>query len=292
VRALPQPGTPASMQKPLPILSTGIDWITTTTKSNVRNLIVSRITEYWIAQAKTAGHDVHDFAWQGYVGSRTEGISFGERADGTLVRLSGEAARMHGAILAGRVDHVSRLDLQITVQDENISRDWSEIAADVMSTDRRVSDGTTALSVISSNRSKSSLYLGRRISERYYRIYDKHAESKGAWPEGSWRFEVEYKGKRAEHWAEVIRSGASEPGDTRQIVTDAFRDYGFALPTAPLPRVWHDVSPRPITTDERRLHYLGTCVRPMVQKLVEAYGPQLIRDVLDLNDEKEAPEVE
>ena len=30
----------------------------------------------------------------------------------------------------------------------------------------------------------------------------------------------------------------------------------------------------------------------MVQKLVEAYGPQLIRDVLDLNDEKEAPEVE
>jgi hypothetical protein len=280
------------MQKPLPILSTGIDWITTTTKEDIHRIFVTAIANHWIETQRTAGHDVHDFAWQGYVGSRTEGVSFGHRDDGTLVRLSGDMARLHGHVLAGRADHVSRLDLQITLQDENVSRDWAEIAADVMSTDRRVSDGATALSVISSNRSKSSLYLGRRISDRFYRIYDKHSESKGAWPEGSWRFEIEYKGKRAEHWADVIGGGASEPSDTRQIVTDAFRDYGFALPTAPLPRLWHDVSPRPITTDERRLHYLGTCVRPMVQKLIEAYGPQLIRDVLDLNDAKEAPEVE
>jgi hypothetical protein len=278
-----QPLTPA----PLPILSTGIDWITTTTKDEHRARFVRTLAELWLCKQQEAGHERLDFAWNGYIGWRSEGISYGDRGDGTLVRLSGDQARLHGSVLAGRCDHISRIDFQVTLQDPNEAHDWAESASDEASQNTRVSSGQTECNLISSNRTRSTLYLGRRISERFFRIYNKYEESKHAWPEGSWRYEVEYKGNRAVHFRDLLRRGDFTSEHARDTVVRAFQDYGITVPAAPLPRLWSDKAPRRPTTDEGRLRYLGVCVRPMVAKLTEAYGRDTILDLLQLGDNKE-----
>jgi hypothetical protein len=270
---------------PLEILSSGVDWITTTTKDHSKQYFVRTLAELWLCKQQEAGYERVDFAWNGYIGWRTEGISYGDRDDGTLVRLSGQQARLHGDVLSGRCDHVSRVDFQVTLKEPNEAKDWAEAAADTVSGDARVSSGQTAMAVISSNRSRSTLYLGRRISDRFYRVYDKHAESKGEWPAGSWRFEVEFKGRRAEHYGALLAQCRGVSEWSRSVVAHTFQDYGFTLPSDAIPRLWFDKTPRRQTTDEGRLRYLGTCVRPMVQKLREAYGTETIIKLLDLNDD-------
>lgn len=274
----------------LPVLSAGIDWITTTTRDEHRRTFVGMLARKWLSAAAADGHEIKDLSWNGYIGQRTEGVSFGDRGDGTLVRLSGEQARLHADVLAARVDHVSRLDFQVTLRDENENRDWAEVAANLLAQDERISSGQTSTVLVTGNKTGSTLYIGRRVSDRFFRLYNKHAESKGAWPEGTWRWEVEYKGRRAETWSSRIANCAWSPDDSRAVVVAAFGDYGLDVPAGRIPSRWADKSPRKQTDDESRLKYLGVTIRPMVAKLKEAYGTGVLRTVLDLDEAQEEKE--
>jgi len=230
------------------------------------------------------GYPVRSYAANGYTGSYVDGITWGERADGAMVRLSGEMAAEHSHAALIWADNVSRIDFQVTLQDSSTARNWAQIALGSFTQDPRVQAGMTQYQRIVSSKGGESVYLGRRSSSRFYRIYNKTAESDGLWPATSWRFEVEYKPQRSQTWAAKVRERSWTPEDTRAVVARAFADYGFALPCQFLPRGWSDRSPREPTDDQRRLEYLRKFIRPMVGKLKDSFDIDVLMEAIGLYD--------
>jgi DNA relaxase NicK len=133
----------------------------------------------------------------------------------------------------------------------------------------RVKNGMTQTSIIRSTPRGTTAYIGSRASNRYFRCYDKSAESDGAYPNYSWRWEVEYKKERAWHVAQQVLRGRGSPENIRNIVGQAYFDYGYILPCAPIPMGWRDKGVRAETNDERRLAWLEKSIRPAIEKLSE-----------------------
>lgn len=276
---------------PLHVLSAGLDWVSASTKTGLKASLVQTMAAAWLRSQANAGFEAAPFDWNGYAGRRIEGISYGERADGTFVRLSGEMARVHGHVLLGYATHASRLDVQVTLQENNRAIDWADLVSTSVQRDPRVSTGRIAATHVADNQGGHTFYLGRRASDRFFRVYNKYAESKGTWPAGSWRFEVEYKGRRVESWHERLKNEPWSAQRAIEIVKAAFKSYGFELPVQNTGAPFRDTLVRPQTTDEKRLEYLGTSVRPLVQRLRECYGVDTLRRILDLNDTPATEEV-
>jgi len=283
--ALLIPSPPGS--EVLQVLSCGIDWATTTTHDEGKRISVSALARRWMDAQAGEGHKAKPYTGNGFVGEHIEGITLAERDNETMVRLSGSAARRWATVLIPRVNNVSRLDFQVTIRDQQVTRDWAGIAECEVMGDARIREGRTKRLRLSDGKLGNTLYIGRRVSNRFFRVYNKSAESPGDWPDTTWRWEIEFKGPRAAHWADAIRKRPWRDDDSRSVVAAGFRDYGHVLPAHVLTSEWKDKSPRLQTTDERRLAYLGTCIRPMIQKLAEAYGPSVIRKLLDLQADGE-----
>lgn len=267
-----------------PVLEARIDWLTATVKPGLAQAVMAAAGTRWLEEDAGNGGRVKPWRWQGYLGDAGDGVSYGERQDGSIIRLSGEMAGKHAATAIGFAHNVSRIDVQVTTQDPNEQANWAERVLGVVRQDKRVVSGMTKTTILRSTPSGTTTYIGSRSSDRYFRVYDKHSESQGAYPPGSWRWEVEYKNDRA--WSVAMRAKSDEcrPNRCREIVEQAFYDYGVILPSGPLPMTWRDRGIRSETTNERRLAWLRSSIAPCVGKLREAYATSDILDALGLVD--------
>lgn len=268
----------------LTCLSAGIDYVTATGTPGIRERILSGLVRTWFKKREGEGHHGKQWSFNGYSGETIDGLSYGQRYDSSIVRVSGELARERGATVLRLSTHVSRLDVQITLQDDVQVCSWAKRAQDQAWDDGRVKSGMTKTTLSQSTPDGTMYTLGSRISERYYRIYDKTAESKGLWPPGCWRWEIEYKGNRATRVAAHIAADAWSAEACRSVVDSAFSDYGIELPYDRMPRNWKDRSPREETDDEKRLEWLSSTIRPAVQRLRESIDHVTILEALGLDD--------
>jgi hypothetical protein len=266
------------------VISSGIDWITATAPKGTKGTLLALSAHRWRDEHEQEGHHVKTWEWNGYQGSTMDSISVGERHDGTIVRLAGELAKTRGARVIDLASHVSRLDVQVTTMEREPWRNHALTARHVASLDRRVSSGMCALTYVDSGPRGVTVYIGSRSHTRFYRIYDKSAESHGLHPVGTWRFEVEYKGDRAGRVGEELRRCNATAEACRSIVDGAFRDYGIGLPCGPLPRNWRDTSPREETNDEKRLKWLETTIAPAIERLIESYDLPTVIESLGLGE--------
>lgn len=269
----------------LKIISTGIDWITATATTSTKCLFMKTVAQQWQEQRMKQGYRERPYEGNGYHGIYVDGITYGEREDGAILRLSGDVAREHGAKVPLWSDRISRVDFQATLQDDETHRDWAYKTGVVVKDDKRVLCGQTKWSTMAGSDGGSTFYLGRRISQRFYRVYDKTAESKGLYPARTWRWEVEYKGPRAETYGMRMKSLTWTPDDSLKTVKTAFGDYGFILPCFGAANPWTDSSPREPSTDERKMEYLRKCIRPMMLRLLEAYDRSMLLECIGMEQE-------
>ena len=273
---------PQSPQYPCRVISAGVDWITATARTGTNGTLVGILARRWRDQHEAEGNQVKAWDWQGYRGHTMDSLSIGTRDDGTIVRLSGDLARHRSQQLLTLADNVSRIDLQVTIQEKNQWINHAQIGLAAAKLDRRVKAGMTGTSLISSTPAGTTAYIGARVSERFYRIYDKSAESKGAYPPGSWRFEVEYKGQRAMSVGDRLHQDKADSEAVRGVVEQAFLDYGVELPCLALPPGWRDSSPRTESTDERRLRWLETTIAPVIGRMMESLDRRTVLEALGI----------
>lgn len=268
----------------LEVISSGLDWLTTGATTPARVIAVETFMHRLQTESRAQGAEVRAWAANGYVGYTCDGCTIGSRGGHTIARLSGSAARIQGPSLLALAETVSRLDVQVTVRDLDGSRNWASIARASARQDKRVESGMTRQLYLTDGQGGDTFYLGRRVSTRFYRVYNKTAESKGEWPNGCWRFEIEYKGPRAEHWAEIIRRQKNTHDVGRSICAAGFRDYGIELPCDVLTSKWKDRAPVRITDSERQLEWLAKSVRPLIHKLKEVYSSRVLADIIGFED--------
>jgi DNA relaxase NicK len=137
-------------------------------------------------------------------------------------------------------------------------------------------------SLIQTSSRGDTLYCGRRASEHFGRVYDKHRETRGVYPDGAWRYEIEYKGQSAKEIVAFLGQTTDNESRIAAIVHKRFSKWGVETPWVPsisLPRL---DGPNLPTDDERRLEWLRNQVRPAIETLTASYTGDQIREALGL----------
>ena len=267
------------------VLECGVDWVTATTRNGANRTALANRAEEWLLDRACEGFVTKAWNWNSYAGSMTDGISYGRRDDGFIVRLSGDMARRHWATTVELADNVSRFDLQTTVHDDDTANEHAFHWYSASQLDPRVSSGLVHLKYIENTPRGSSFYIGSRSSDRMFRVYDKGAETDGEYPPGSLRYEIEYKGDRA---GGVARRVLRDPHPTQGIfdcLVTAYDSYHIRIPAERPAWSWRDAAVAHVTDDQRRLEWLSRCIRPVVGRLSEAFGTSEVLRRLGIYDE-------
>lgn len=263
------------------LLDASIDWFTVTVSDGLRLRFMEAKAERVMRALEATGSPRAYTNRLGFVGDRVEGFFYGKRADTLMVIGSGEVASREAAFFIGLATTVTRLDLAVTLQDLDIDRDWTAIALRQASFDGRVDSGLLKTHRIEGTPDGRTLYVGSRSSDRYIRIYDKTAESKGIWPERSWRWEIEYKRPRAGIVAARLLRPGPTPTSIVDVVASALADVRIILPYGDPPSGWTSKAPKRETNDETRLKYTSRVVGPFLKGLMDAVGEDRVLQALE-----------
>jgi DNA relaxase NicK len=200
-----------------------------------------------------------------------------------MVTLSGVAAQEHGPQLITWVDNVSRLDCQLTVQEPDLSIKWATYVDKLAAIHPAVQSGSMETRFITSRPRGETSYIGSPGSDRMMRCYDKHAESDASYPPGTWRFEVQWRHKRANLVALRLLDKSCNPQSCLEAVCGAYRDYAIDLPVLCIPRGWRDAGVRTLTDTQRQLAWLEQSISPCVARLVDGVGLETVMKALKLD---------
>lgn len=268
---------------PCPILESRLDWITATIKPGERQNVVKGRIAAWISAQEASGYKRSRFVTPFYEGIRTEGIAWGVRIDDAMVTLSGKMAAERGALLVTWADTISRLDAQVTIQDGRLENDWATYCDQLAGQCPTVRSGETQTRLINSRPEGVTSYIGSPSSDRMLRCYDKWAESDHQYPPGAWRFEVQWRHKRADRAAQNLFAASMSPASVLAAVCNAYSQYGIAVPAACILPQWRDANITTRTDNERRLVWLRRSIAPAVGRLIDGVGLEVVLQALDLS---------
>ena len=271
-----------------------IDWITTTWRAGTVDISGGFATKQaeWVWNTMGVPRETYPlehWAWQGYVGWSCGGLSFGERVDSTIVRVSGALAGAywrHGKPIG---HNVSRLDVCVDVW-WNESPDAIIALHNVQSLDARhfATSRPWRIACVNGFGDGDTLYLGSRASDNYCRIYNKEKESpdEPAY-QGCTRYEVEFKDAAAREVVGRVGSRRNDTGAIAQEVHSVLVRRGVCILGDLLAS--GAVNPpvaRTVTPDERKLEWLRTQVQPTVKHLISVFGYDTVCAALAIEPSK------
>lgn len=179
------------------IISAGCDWITGVTTEEHSSCLLS----LWAAQVykhqKALGNLERPWGMAGFNGFACGQIQLGMRNEEYICRLSSDLAQNSWRELYQRCDNVTRFDVQVTHRNGvDVRRRIRRHYQQALRYSARMKRGPF-VTLITGNDGGDTLYLGRRTSDQYARIYNKHVESKLDVFLGCVRYEVEFKNRLA-----------------------------------------------------------------------------------------------
>jgi len=272
----------------LPTASPGIirmasvDWLTATARSDFGRAEFQRLAAVIGRPLAGLGNAVKPWTWQGYIGSQCGELTWGERRDGAILRLSGPLAADHWRRVSAAASNISRLDLQVTVfhnpfPDHLAYQGYHQLLALYPTEDERPNFDCRL-----NSHGGETLYLGRGASDKYARLYNKAKESPDPAYRDCWRYEVELKGQAAALASRRLMSSDAETAQVIAYVWRHFNDRSVAPTFANASPNGLLSVPRARSTDERRLSWLTLQVRACVQQLVAKGRMQDVRAALGL----------
>ncbi len=258
----------------------GVDWFSATMHNGAERY------HEWVTRAylklelmANAGNIMNHRKLLGYEGLSIGNCFVGEREDGAFVQITGETANDWYRPMNDIQVHVSRLDIQITVQtdiydaligerayDDAITYDTNLPRYKQRSIDRHTSKGDGY-----------TLYVGAISGEKRLRVYNKQAQSEDVRYTRCWRYEVVYRNRYSDA---MQRSLILAGNTTEQYILSTV--VNFAAERGVTIRGLEYVEPVPLvsvvyvpTDVERKLKWLEKQVKPTLRKLSElGYGDE------------------
>lgn len=276
---------------PQQVLEARIDWLTCTVKAGQQLGVLNSRATAIMSIREREGFKKRPWNYLGYTGETIDGCTWGTRKSDGLLRLSGDMAARYAPTAIVFADNISRLDVQVTLVDQNLRMNWARWVDNQIGLWPRVQSGELETRLIEKRPVGTTSYIGSRSSDRMLRCYDKHAESEGEYPLGSWRWEVEYKHLRAMGVARNLQLNSFKPQHCLDTVCKAYQSYNITMPTLCMPTGWRDAGVKHTSDDERRLQWLKTSVAPMIERLRESHTLETVAGALGLTDVYDTIEV-
>jgi Replication initiation factor len=263
--------------------SVGIDWLTATAPHGVQWKGFRSVGNALLEQARAAGGDVKPAALRDYGGFRADGLFVGRRHADNIIRLSGALAACHALSVARQSRNVSRLDLQVTLFTHGEQPRLALHTYRALRRRARARHRQRTLTYVESHPRGETLYLGRRTSDFFGRLYDKASESKMGEPRTLWRYEVEVKRRKALALASRLLRVPNAATEIECYVRQWWAERG-ARPA------WtsqeHAIISQLLIGEKQRdvLAWLTTSVSVTVRRAIDTYGLDVVVSALGLTD--------
>lgn len=267
---------------PCEVVSTGIDYLTVTAKEPAKRESLWALGELLFDLERSDGNDPHPFDWKGYQGLSAGSVTVAVRDDGTLLRVSSALADEVWQDAARSYDSCSRIDLQVTGRFSERVSDAGALGYQTALGLSRARGQEVELDLRVSNTHSPNLYIGKRTSQLFARLYNKHEESRNDWYRDCWRWEVECKGPRAEVVLEWLKRAKDSSECISAAVYEHFVTRGVGIPWAVGPGRRLPGAPTRHSDDERRLRWLQTHIRPVVLKLMARVKETTVAEAVGL----------
>ena len=266
----------------LPVLEARTDWITATAPSGQRAHALAEFADSMVALEAAKGDKLESWGFQSYRGWQAGDWRYGWGRHGSCVVVSHESSWLNATNLAELADHWSRIDYCVTVLDNNrtIAPDndyweawpWKERPLRQLAEIRR-NQGMNG---------GNSVTIGSRASAYYFRCYDKFSESRGAYPQGAWRWELELKREASENHHSSWRNGAKTSRYVMDLISSDLARYKLAVPWQANSEVEREPRVHRERDADRILKWLTLQVAPAVHFAIEARGVDAVLDSLQI----------
>lgn len=259
-------------------LTSSVDWVTATTRSN-------KIGQSWFRTADAFGKQATEnrraenngqsakFVTRRkirqYDGIQYDGMFWGRSEhEGYMMILQGGIANRYWPDVLPVARKVSRLDLCVTAYFEdpilNVAQQHYASLGDANNKQRK-------FSIIQNSEGGQTLYLGSRNSDYFGRVYDKGAQ-KGGEPGYAWRYEIEIKAKKTTGLGKRLFAAWVNDLPVYENIATTVYDWFKVRGITPKWRVSgqriHIETQVDITTVDRKLRWLNTQVSPTIEELI------------------------
>jgi len=279
------------------ITEVGVDYITATSHQRDSASPFRSFAKWLVSQEVQAGCKDSDWRASGYRGRHAGSVAFGVSQQGSIVRASSDCAREHWQQLLCLADNVTRLDLQVTVRPvagstATLSRHHKELLKAPRSRGK-----PAGFKMWYGPSGPEAATVGKRISDRYGRIYDKWLESQLEEYLGCLRYELELHRHVALATAQHLDSQEFDQDAILHQVSTFFRGRGLRIGfDCQVPRDMTDgerlnhsrslirSSGRSIPEVTSALRWIHNSVAPSVRRLIESGHREQVLRALGLTE--------
>lgn len=252
------------------VKSVGVDTLTASAGEEGQLQELRRLGADLLVESAARGNRTHYFKRGPFVGVQTRDVGLADWRGRGLVELRGARAREHWPKVVALADKVSRIDVQVTVEEEPYN-DARAVLAWFRSSRRAKREGRPPEYTLWADAAKgSTLYIGRLGSRFLARMYEKGKEEPdGPW-ENCWRYEVQARRERAEQVALAVRESELPESRIASLVHQHFQTRGVSPIYAPQETYSLASLPQEAPDTTRSLDWLGSSVAPVIQRLYDA----------------------
>lgn len=272
------------------IVSVGVDYVTASCNEKSAASRIRVFAETWLGAEHSAGNELREWSSFGYTGLSAGAVTFGVRPDSCLVRVTGSMAQSKAQTILRFATNCSRIDFQTTVRLKCRTYKLAERTERVARRFQQRRGRRSGVRLVRDSLSGNTTYIGRRVSERFIRVYDKGAESRLPELEGCWRAEVQFNKDLAWTRAKQLRSKQCSVEWVSAIVELEMARQGIAWPALfPTEQQLAQLvsEPKSRTTADRKMKWLREQVGPTCRDLLKWVSREEIVDALGLSGPKE-----
>lgn len=261
----------------------GIDYITATSRSSSGANPFTAFAKWMVSEEVSKGCATRDWRASGYHGRIAGACAYGVSHQGSIVRASSSAACEHWQQLLNLADNVTRLDVQFTVRPvagptATLSRHHKELLRAP-----RLRGKPATFKAWYGPGGIEAIQIGKRISDRYGRVYDKGLESQLEEYAGCLRYEVELHRELALNTAHFLDSQELDQAAMAGKVLEFMSIRGLRVESAWLKQLAGAVNGNELRQESRfatragtkapevirSLKWMTNSVRPAVQRLID-----------------------
>jgi len=204
----------------------GVDWITlkAIVGPDARQLY-GTVRALQEEQARD-GNRIRPWGANGYTGHAVRHIRYGVKAGAVRVELSGDQADRYWLQLVQLATQVRRLDTKVDVTFPRDVGNLAQRAYDAPGVPVGPNLPAIGKTLLVGNHGGATVYVGRMGGERFGRVYDKSAESRGEYPDHSWRWEIQERNGYSDCTAGTLGRADDVPRAVAAYVSSFFTHHG------------------------------------------------------------------
>jgi hypothetical protein len=278
------------------IIESQVDWLTCSAHGEEAAENLYLYAEALGEVEQNRGNRVKPWRMMGYEGKHIGSVEFGRRDSAScLLRLIGQRAADELDTALSVAHDVTRLDIAVTWRAEPPDERLGDNAYTLAEQWYRAHPRSSLPSRFSDAAGGSTVYLGARASENFFRLYNKEQEARHQGDtkgvdryRACWRYELETKGPLAKNLATLVETRQDRAHFVRDYIVSWVEAHGITAPFVAGQPVALLPGFRRRSDEESRLRHLARNVRPTVDWFREQGKIEAALDALGLSDSYQA----